>query len=75
MKECLYQDENLQSCAKVKEPTISLTSTSSHETNCTRKTVTATTKHRRGYKHLPEVGNFSQFNEILKNNKNTLIKR
>ena len=64
MKECLHQDDNL-SYAKVKTKLVS------HEANNS----VPITKHRRGYKHLTEIGNFSQFNEILKNNKNTLIKR
>lgn len=32
-------------------------------------------KFRRGYKHTPEYGNFSQFNSVLKNNESSALKR
>ena len=33
------------------------------------------TKYNRGYKHTPEVGNFSNYNAILKKNKDALLER
>ena len=32
-------------------------------------------KHRRGYEHMPEYGNFSRFNSILKQNSGSVLKR
>lgn len=63
MKECL--------CLDSEEPPTKLISTTSHQI----VTTPVPTKYRRGFNHLPEIGNFSQYNEVLKNNKNTLINR
>lgn len=41
----------------------------SHHTNNMEK------KHNRGYRHLPEVNNFSTFNGILNTNKHTILNR
>lgn len=69
MKECLTFDDRSSVSTQQEDKMVSVTRLKRTETPY------VTSKYRRGFKHLPDIGNFSQVNEMLKNNKNALLKR